>query len=127
MEPVAIVDMVSDMFLHRELEFSVLYQTQRRPQPSSKQYLLVAASCNLMVLRFPFVYKQPLWTPTNPCLTMTLLASSIGNSFVKFFVCLFVCFFWLHHGMRNLPGQRLNPCHSSNLSHSSHSDEFLTH
>ena len=55
-----IVDMVSDTFLHHwELEFSELYQTQGYYQPFSKQYLLLAASCNLMVSRSLLATIQP--------------------------------------------------------------------
>ena len=55
-----IVDMVSDTFLHHwELEFSELYQTQGYYQPFSKQYLLIAASCNLMGSRSLLATMQP--------------------------------------------------------------------
>ena len=66
-EPVTIVDVISDMLLHHyALEFSELYQTQEYHQLFSKQYLLVAVSCSLMVSRSPLVTMQPFQTPTNP-------------------------------------------------------------
>ena len=77
MEPVATEDVVSDTFLHPwELEFSELYQTQGHRQLFSNQYLLAAASCNLMVSGSPLVTTQPFQTPTNPCLASTLTSSS---------------------------------------------------
>ena len=66
--------MVSDTFLpHWELEFSELYQTQGHQQPFSKQNLIAAASCNLLVSRSPLVTMPPLQTPTNPGLTSASL------------------------------------------------------
>ena len=49
----AIVHMISDTFLHhRELKFSELYQTQGHHKLFSKQCLLAAVSCKLVVSRW---------------------------------------------------------------------------
>lgn len=52
MEPVAIVDVISDKFLHdRELEFSELVQAQRHHQSFSKVF---ASSCWLQLYGLKF-------------------------------------------------------------------------
>lgn len=68
----AIMDMVSDLFLHqRELEFSELFQIQGHQQPFSKQ--LSATSCNLMVC----LEVSPHYCVTNACLTSVLTSSQL--------------------------------------------------
>ena len=55
-----------DTFLHLwELDSSELYQTQGHHQLFSKQYLLAATSCHLMVTSSPLVTMPPFQTPTN--------------------------------------------------------------
>ena len=60
-------------------EFSELSQTQGHHQLFSEQYLLAAASCNLMVSGSPLVTMQPFWAPTNPCLTSTLTSCQLQS------------------------------------------------
>ena len=50
---------------HWEPEFYELYQTQGHHQLFSKQYLLAATSCHLMVTSSPLVTMPPFQTPTN--------------------------------------------------------------
>lgn len=59
------------------LEFSELNQTEPRHQLFSRQYLLAAANCNLMVSTSPLVTTQSFQTPMNPCLTSTLISCQL--------------------------------------------------
>ena len=96
---VAIVDVVSDVFLHPwESEFSELYQFQGHHQSVSKQYLLATTSQNLMFSRSPLVTKQPFWTQSiHACQEPLHLFSAIPSPWQTTFVILvFACISPLH-------------------------------
>ena len=87
---VAIVDVVSCMFLHPwELEFSELYQFQGHHQSVSKQYLLATVSQNLMFPRSPLVTKQPFWTQSiHACQEPLLLSRANPSTWQTIYVIL---------------------------------------